>query len=230
MRLVSSPNTQSESSLEASSSPNSSQTSSSVQTPNEPDRARWLEAVEAFQVERYQWTQERELLQQNLRELERDQSRNTLRLTSVTHEFERLKKQLNQHSIVASTVTPEAKPSPNVIPKAIQDSTQLTPKKAIVNPKASSSLRTMPPKYTAQEEVNLERLANSLMANMVRLEGHPVRPRDLPNITGERGPWRAVLNHLMTLGKIERRGECIVISMVERIRRGLKPVNDLRLI
>jgi hypothetical protein len=85
----------------------------------------------------------------------------------------------------------------------------------------SSSKRVMPPKYTPTEEANLDRLASSLMANLVRLDGHQIRPRDIPHITGERGPWKAVLEHLLTLGKIEHQGEHVAISLVERLRRGL---------
>ena len=63
------------------------------------------------------------------------------------------------------------------------------------------------------------------MANLVRLEGYRIEPRDLPHITGERGSWKAVIEHLLTLGKIERQGEFLVISMVERLRRGLPASN-----
>ena len=80
----------------------------------------------------------------------------------------------------------------------------------------------MPPKYTAHEEAKLEQLAGSFTANVMCLEGHSVRSRDLKHIIRERGTGKAVIDHLMTLGKIDRQGDFIVvISLLERIRRGL---------
>jgi hypothetical protein len=183
---------------------------------DEPDRTHWLEEFAAFHAERQAWTQERVRLQKSVRDLEQTQSQNTLRLTSVTHEFERLKKQvLEAKPSLANRTEKETTGTPNGEVARGSNSQKITV------PIPSSSKRTVPPKYTAREAANLERLASSLMANLVRLEGFRVRPRDLPHITGERAAWKTVIEHLLTLGKIERRGDFIAVSLVERLRRGL---------
>ena len=203
--LVTPTRTQTKTTLETSSA-----STSAVKPADDPDRVHWLETLITFQEERQQWSQEREVLQKSLRELEEIQGRNILRLTSVTHEFERLKKTVLIQPSGAKTATQlEAKPSTTSTVETTQKSTQPEPRDPKGNPAGSSSLRTMPPKYTAQEEVNLERLASSLMANLVRLEGHSVRSRDLPHITGERGPWKAVIDRLLTLGKIDHQGNLL---------------------
>jgi hypothetical protein len=178
----------------------------------DPERKSWLDTLTTFQEERQQWSQERDHLLRSVRDLEQSQSQNQLRITSVTHDFERLKKQvLESKPVVAAksavSTTPSSESPQNL--KARESS-------------SSSSKRVMPPKYTATQEADLERLSSSLMANLVRLDGHQVRGRDIPHITGERGPWKAVLEHLMTLGKIQRQGEFIAITLVERLRRGLQ--------
>ncbi len=178
----------------------------------EPDRANLLEALADFQTERQAWLQERTLLQHSIHNLEEIRTQNTLRLTEVTDDFERLKKQVLEAEHNVQTVT-----TPTT---ALTDSTR-KPKNRNALPTSSSSKRTVPPLYTAREEANLERLASSLMANLVRLEGYRVEPRDLPHITGERGPWKPVIEHLMTLGKIARRGDFIEVSFAERLRRSL---------
>jgi hypothetical protein len=198
----------------------SSETSSQTGT-EEPDRKDLLELLSEFQTERQAWRQERTLLQNSVHELEQIQSRNTLRLTSVTHEFERLKKQVLEPKNNIQAVTPSATAETNSTKGLARDSTPKA-KSPDVLPTSSSSKRTVPPKYTAREEANLERLASSLMANLVRLEGFRVQPRDLPHITGERGLWKPVIEHLLTLGKIERQGDFIILSLVERLRRGLQ--------
>ena len=179
----------------------SSTNSSSVKSADDPERTQFLETLNAFHEERQLWMQERELLRQNVRELGEDQSRNTLRLTSVTHEFERLKKKVFEQPPTAKTITTqEAKPSSTFSKDVPRETTTLKSADSSAISLPSSSFRTLPPKYTAREEANLERLANSLMANLVRLDGHSIRPRDLPHVTGEQGPWKAVIDHLMTLG------------------------------
>jgi hypothetical protein len=207
---------QSHAGIQAESSPaNYPNSNSSANTPtDEPERASWLEALTAFQQERQQWSQEREQLQRNLRDLEQTQNRSLLKITSVTHDFERLKKQVLE-------VKPTASPAnlPSTATATSSESTHHLKTRPFTR---SSSKRVMPPKYTASEEANLERLSNSLMANLVRLEGHEIRPRDIPHLTGERGPWKAVIEHLMTLGKIQHQGEFIAITLVERLRRGLQ--------
>ncbi len=198
----------------ASSPANNANSSSSANTPtDDPERAKWLETLTAFQQERQQWGQEREQLQRSVRDLEQSQRQGFLKITSVTHDFERLKKQILERKPTSSLAS---LPSAATSTESIQNlkSRAATP---------SSSKRVMPPKYTAAEQANLERLANSLMANLVRLDGHQVRPRDLPHITGERGPWKAVIEHLITLGKIQHQGEFIAITLVERLRRNLQP-------
>jgi hypothetical protein len=71
------------------------------------------------------------------------------------------------------------------------------------------------------QQAHIARLSSALLANLVRLEGHRVQPRDILHVTGERGPWKTVLEHLFGLGQIERDGEFITFSLVERLRRHL---------
>lgn len=191
---------------------NANSNSSSLE---DPERKSWLKTLTAFQGEQQQWLLERDQLLQSVHDLEQSQSQNQLRITSVTHDFERLKKQVleSKPSVTAKSVVSKAITTPSDKP------TQSIKARESSN---SSSKRVMPPKYTAAEEANLERLASSLMANLVRLEGHQIQPRDIPHLTGERGPWKAVLEHLMTLGKIQRQDEFIAITLVERLRRGLQ--------
>lgn len=178
----------------------------------DPERKSWLETLTAFQEERQQWLHERDRLLRSVRDLEQNQSQNQLRITSITHDFERLKKQ-----VLESKPSITGKSAVSTIPSSASPR-DLKSRESL----NSSSKRVMPPKYTAAQEADLERLASSLMANLVRLDSYQVRPRDIPHITGERGPWKAVLEHLMTLGKIQRQGEFIAITLVERLRRGLQ--------
>jgi hypothetical protein len=187
---------------------------------DEPDRANLLEVLSEFQAERQAWMRERTQLLNSVHELEEIKSQNTLRLSSVTDDFERLKKQVLDVKGNTQTFAPPATAKTNSTNGLARDSKRKA-KNQDALPTSSSSRRTVPPKYTAREEANLERLASSLMANLVRLEGYRIEPRDLPHVTGERGPWKPVLEHLMTLGKIERRGDFIEISFAERLRRGL---------
>lgn len=196
-------------------------TSSSDSVSDEPERIQWLKELAAFQEERRQWTHERKRLETNIHELEENQSQSYLRITSVTHDFERLKKKLLE---VDQSTRLESETKIAVATDQAQNSKALETTIIREPTSSSSSKRVSPPKYTAQEEANLERLASSLMANLVRLEGHQVRPQDIPHITGERGAWETVIEHLLTLGKIQRQGEFIAISMVERLRRGLQIV------
>jgi hypothetical protein len=85
----------------------------------------------------------------------------------------------------------------------------------------TSSLRIAPPTLSASARANTERLSNLLIANLIRLEGHRVRPQDIAHVTGEKGPWKTVLEHLLNLGQIERVGDFITFSLVERLHRHL---------
>ena len=190
---------------------------------DEPDRAQLLEVISEFRTERQAWWQERTRLQNSVHELEQVQTRNTLRLTSVTHEFERLKKQVLEPKTSIQGLTPPAAALETKSTEGPAGGSTTKAKNPDALPTSSSNGRTVPPKYTAREEANLERLASSLMANLVRLEGYRVQPRDLPHVIGEKGPWKPVIEHLMTLGKIERRGDFIGITLTELLRRGLQP-------
>lgn len=196
-------------------------TSSSDSVSDEPERIQWLKELATFQKERRQWTHERKRLETSIHELEENQSQSYLRITSVTHDFERLKKKLLE---VDQSTRLESETKIAVATDQAQNFKARETTIIREPTSSSSSKRVSPPKYTAQEEANLERLASSLMANLVRLDGHQVRPHDIPLITGERGAWKAVIEHLLTLGKIQRQGEFIAISMVERLRRGLQTV------
>lgn len=80
------------------------------------------------------------------------------------------------------------------------------------------------------QAANIERLSSALMAHLVRLEGYRVKVRDIPHLTGETGPWRAVITHLLERGTVQREGNgfFISLSLVERLRRNLpSPKSDL---
>jgi hypothetical protein len=197
------------------SSQNSRNTSGSTTQSEEPERIGWLKELAAFQEERRQWTHERKVLEQSVHDLKEGQSQSASRINSVSRELERVKGQGSSESPKAP-ITFRATEAMQVPSSKTQDLPKL-PR----SPIPSSSKRVMPPKYSAAEQSNLERMASSLMANLVRLEGHRIPAQDIQHVTGERGNWKATLEHLMSLGKIERQGEYITISLVERLRRGL---------
>ena len=86
--------------------------------------------------------------------------------------------------------------------------------------KRVSSLAVSP-----SQAANIERLSSALMAHLVRLEGYRIKVKNIPHLTGETGPWRAVITHLLERGAVQREGNglFIALSLVERLRRNLPP-------
>jgi DNA-binding transcriptional MocR family regulator len=113
------------------------------------------------------------------------------------------------------------------LPTAFESTWQALPRPSAQEfPKTmTTSLRIAPPALSASAQARIEHLSNSLIANLVRHEGYRVRPQDIMHVTGERGPWKTVLEHLLNLGQIERVGDFITFSLVERLRCHLPVVN-----
>jgi hypothetical protein len=86
----------------------------------------------------------------------------------------------------------------------------------------SSSTRIGPPTLTVAERQEIERMASTLMATLVRLEGHKIRSSDISSVTGIATGWKRTIEHLIGLGKVTYHNEFLCISDVEKIRRGLK--------
>ena len=175
--------------------------------PEEPERATTVTGeLEVLRSDAAQWTRERLELKQQIFRLESEKDVLHGKWVKVRAYLERIRE----------TGQPEAARDPR--------SDQAT-----VGLAQSVEARTMPLKLMvlsrAQEE-NIERLANVLMAHLTRREGYRVKPRELPEITGEKAPWKTVITHLLSLGKVEHEGEFIAISLVERLRRHLpQPAN-----
>jgi hypothetical protein len=184
--------------------------SESSDEPTEPDRGASLEELERLRDERSGWRVERLQLKQRLYALEADNVRLNGHWTTLKAHIAQLKSAV----VLESGNTLE------------DDTGQVNQRRAPDKPKqlpsrGSGSGRAAAPARSRREEDNLERLSSAVLAHLTRLEGQRLRPRDLPNLTGERGPWRAVVTHLLSLGKIVWVGEFVTFSLVEKIRRGL---------
>jgi hypothetical protein len=189
-------------------SPQASESESSDE-PTEPDRSASLEELTFLLEERASLRSERLQLKQRLFALEADNVRLTGHWTTLKGHVARLK------SVVASE-------SPNSLEAAAETEQPRTAKRRVRPPsERSRTARTASPPASRWEAENIGRLASAVLAHLPRLEGQRVRPRDLPNVTGERGPWRAVVTHLLSLGKIVWEGEFVTLSLLERIRRNL---------
>jgi hypothetical protein len=191
-----------------------SQTESPV--PEEPDGAATthksgaLEELEGLRGERTIWFRERLRLKQQLFALEAENSRLQGHWSTVRGHLERLK------TGAASDQIPSLETNVG---------NRDTLSKPITSGSSSTKgvpTRVAPPILSRAESANLERLANSLMAHLMRLEGGRVRPRDLPHVTGERGPWRAIITHLLSLDRIVWEGDYVTVSPLERLRRNLR--------
>jgi hypothetical protein len=86
----------------------------------------------------------------------------------------------------------------------------------------SSSTRVAPPALTVPESQEIERLASTLMATLVRLEDHKIRTSDISTVTGISTGWKRVIEHLISLGHVVHHNEFLCISYTEKVRRGLK--------
>ena len=176
-------------------------TSTADAPPEEPERAATLTGeLERLRSDAARWTRERLELRQQLFRLESEKD--------VLHgKWVKVRTYLERTKEVKQAEAARDRPSEQTIVEPTQAATSTVPLKPMVLSRA--------------QEENIERLARVLMAHLTRREGYRVKPRELPEITGEKAPWRAVITHLLSLGKIERAGEFIAISLVERLRRHL---------
>ena len=193
--------------------------------PEHSDQTELLRQLEAFQRQERTWRTDRLRLKQELQLLELDKQRVVTNWTRVKQHYEGLKSRLRNGGVDGQG-TPLAS-LPGVSESTRQALPQSSPQPfAQEFPKTmTTSLRIAPPALSASEQAKIERLSNSLIANLIRLEGYRVRPRDIVHVTGMKGPWKTVLEHLFNLGQIERVGDFITFSLVERLRRHLPAVN-----
>lgn len=192
--------------------------------PDDPEhsvQAELLRQLEAFKRQEKTWRTDRLMLKQELQLLELDKQRVVTNWTRVKQHYEGLKTRLRNGEATGQGISLNALP-------AVSESTR----RALPQPPArefaktmTTSLRIAPPALSASEQAKIERLSSSLIANLIRLEGYRVRPRDIVHVAGERGPWKTVLEHLLNLGQIERVGDFISLSLVERLRRHLPATN-----
>jgi hypothetical protein len=188
--------------------------------PDDPelsDQTELLQQLEAFRRQERTWRTDRLRLKQELQLLELDKQRVVTNWTRVKQHYEGLKSRLRIGEANGQGISLAALP-------AVSESTRQVlpqPSEQEFSKTMTTSLRIAPPALSASEQAKIERLSNSLIANLIRLEGYRVRPRDIVHVTGARGPWKTVLEHLMNLGQIERVGDFVTISMVERLRRHL---------
>jgi hypothetical protein len=197
---------------------------SSKDDPDDPEYSNQtdlLRQLEAFKRQEQAWRTDRLRLKQELQLLELDKKRVVTNWTRVKQHYEGLKSRLRNGEATGQTISLAA------LPTASESTRQASPQ--LSTPRFSqtmtSSLRIAPPALSTSEQANIERLSNSLIANLIRLEGYRIRPRDIAHVTGEKGPWKTVLEHLLNLGQIERVGDFITFSLVERLRRHLPSVN-----
>ena len=214
-------------SREASASSLGGRDQSSNDDPDDPEHSDQTELLRQLQVFRRQertWRTDRLRLKQELQLLELDKQRVVTNWTRVKQHYEGLKTRLRNGNVneqgfslaslpMAYESTSQALPQPLPQPSARKFSKTMT-----------TSLRIAPPALSTSEQAKIERLSNSLIANLIRLEGYRVRPRDIVHVTGVKGPWKTVLEHLFNLGQIERVGDFITFSLVERLRRHLPAV------
>ena len=165
----------------------------------EPDPARSLEAnlEPLLRAERSRWQREKLELTQRLFHVEAEKEALFGKWTKVKGYLER-EKTGNDTLLGAARAEPRNARAPERLP-----SREVSPSQA----------------------ANIERLSSALMAHLVRLEGYRIKVKDIPHLTGETGPWRAVITHLLERGAVQREGngQFIALSLVERLRRNLPP-------
>jgi hypothetical protein len=123
-------------------------------------------------------------LKQELQLLELDKQRVVTNWIRVKQHYEGLKSRLRNGEATGQKISLAA------LPTASESTRQALPQPSAQEfPKTmTTSLRIVPPALSASAQARIERLSNSLIANLVRLEGHRVRPRDIAHVTGEKGP------------------------------------------
>jgi hypothetical protein len=189
--------------------------------PEHSDQTELLQQLEMFKRQEQAWRKDRLRLKQELQLLELDKQRVVTNWIRVKQHYEGLKSRLRNGEATGQKISLAA------LPTASESTRQALPQRSAQTfPKTmTTSLRIAPPAISVSAQARIERLSNSLIANLVRIEGNRVRPRDISHITGERGPWKTVLEHLLNLGQIERVGDFITFSLVERLRRHLPSAN-----
>jgi hypothetical protein len=197
---------------------------SSNDDPDDPEHSNQPELhqqLEAFKRQEKAWRTDRLRLKQELQLLELDKQRVVTNWTRVKQHYEGLKSRLRNGEAPWQGISLAAFPVISESPRQalLRSSTPQFAKTM------TTSLRIAPPALSASAQAKIERLSNSLIANLIRLEGYRIRPRDIPHVTGEKGPWKTVLEHLLNLGQIERVGDFITFSLVERLRRHLPSAN-----
>jgi hypothetical protein len=196
---------------------------SSNDDPDDPEhstRTELLRQLEAFRRQERVWRTDRLRLKQELELLELDKQRVVTNWTRVKQHYEGLKTRFRNGGALGQGISLAALPTP------LESTRQALPQPSApqFTKTMTTSLRIAPPTLSASARANIERLSSSLIANLIRLENHRVRPRDIAHVVGEKGPWKTVLEHLLNLGQIERVGEYVTFSLVERLRRHLPVV------
>jgi hypothetical protein len=189
--------------------------------PEHPDQTELLRQLAEFQRRERTWRTDRLRLKQELQLLELDKQRVVTNWTRVKQHYEGLKSRLRNGEANGQGISLAA------LPVVSESTRQALPRPSVqeFSKTMTTSLRIAPPVLSASAQANIERLSNSLIANLIRLEGYRIRPRDIAHVTGEKGPWKTVLEHLLNLGQIERVGDFVTFSLVERLRRHLPTVS-----
>jgi hypothetical protein len=191
--------------------------------PDDPEHSNQtdlLQQLEMFKRQERAWRTDRLRLKQELQLLELDKQRVVTNWTRVKQHYEGLKSHLRNGEANGQGISLAA------LPVVSESTRQALPRPSVqeFSKTMTTSLRIAPPTLSTSEQAKIERLSNSLIANLIRLEGYCIRPRDIAHVTGTKGPWKTVLEHLFNLGQIERAGEFITLSLVERLRRHLPAV------
>jgi hypothetical protein len=196
--------------------------------PDDPEhstQAELLRQLEVFQRQEQVWRTDRLRLKQELVLLELDKQRVVTNWTRVKQHYEGLKSRLRIGAAtgqgIALAASIDGSEATNQAWQTLAQQVAARPTTRAISKTMTTSHRIAPPILSASEKAKIERLSNTLIANLIRHEGHRIRPRDIAHVTGAKGPWKTVLEHLLNLGKIERVGDFITFSLVERLRRHL---------
>jgi hypothetical protein len=191
--------------------------------PDDPEHSNLTalrQQLEVFKRQERTWRTDRLRLKQELELLELDKQRVVTNWTRVKQHYEGLKTRLRTGETIGQG-SPLA-----ALPAASDWTRQALPEPSVREAFKTTTVshRIAPPALSPSARANIERLSNSLIANLLRLENYRIRPRDLADATGEKGPWKTVVEHLLNSGTIERVGDFITFSLVERLRRHLPAV------
>ena len=189
--------------------------------PEHSDQTELLQQLEAFQRQERAWRTDRLRLKQELQLLELDKQRVMTNWTRVKRHYEGLKSRLRNGDVNGHEIPLRALPGVSESTRQALPQSSPQPFAQEFSKTMTASFRIAPPALSTSEQAKIERLSNSLIANLIRLEDYRVRPRDIVHVTGIKGPWKMVLEHLFNLGQIERVGDFITFSLVERLRRHL---------